>query len=103
MTDYMSGLVVASKFREAEALGWFKDGDIIAVVAMTIPWKSIAGWARLSVSQWSWVIQTARRGAASRLRRCCIVWRNEASDVFSFIAAWLQSNVLESNELASPC
>jgi 2-dehydro-3-deoxygalactonokinase len=32
MTGYMSGLVVASEFREAEALGWFKDGDIIAVV-----------------------------------------------------------------------
>ncbi|EIM26324.1 2-dehydro-3-deoxygalactonokinase [Microvirga lotononidis] len=32
MTDYLSGLVVASEFREAKALGWFTDGDRIAVV-----------------------------------------------------------------------
>jgi 2-dehydro-3-deoxygalactonokinase len=32
MTDYLSGLVVASEFREAKALGWFKDGERIAVV-----------------------------------------------------------------------
>ncbi|WP_210497071.1 2-dehydro-3-deoxygalactonokinase [Microvirga antarctica] len=32
MTDYLSGIVVGSEFREARALGWFKDGDTIAVV-----------------------------------------------------------------------
>lgn len=32
MTDYLSGLVVASEFREAKALGWFEDGERIAVV-----------------------------------------------------------------------
>lgn len=32
MSDYLSGLVVASEFREAKALGWFEIGDTIAVI-----------------------------------------------------------------------
>ncbi|MDF2812675.1 MAG: 2-dehydro-3-deoxygalactonokinase, partial [Microvirga sp.] len=32
MSDYLSGLVVASEFREAKALGWFEMGDTIAVI-----------------------------------------------------------------------
>lgn len=32
MTDYLSGIVVASEFREACDLGWFKAGDTVAVV-----------------------------------------------------------------------
>ncbi|MBZ6077219.1 2-dehydro-3-deoxygalactonokinase [Microvirga puerhi] len=32
MTDYLSGIVVASEFREAKSLGWYVDGARIAVV-----------------------------------------------------------------------
>ncbi|MCB8821074.1 2-dehydro-3-deoxygalactonokinase [Microvirga rosea] len=32
MTDYLSGIVVASEFREAKALGWYGEGASIAVV-----------------------------------------------------------------------
>jgi 2-dehydro-3-deoxygalactonokinase len=32
MTDYLSGIVVGSEFAEAKALGWFLEGEAIAVV-----------------------------------------------------------------------
>ncbi len=32
MTDYLSGIVVGSEFREASELGWFKPGDTVAII-----------------------------------------------------------------------
>ncbi|RDI51371.1 2-dehydro-3-deoxygalactonokinase [Microvirga subterranea] len=69
MTDYLSGLVVASEFQEAKALEWFKDGERIAVVGdddLVEVYERVAGAFGLS-------LEPAPEDAA--VRGCLIIAR----------------------------